>query len=413
MGWKCPGGCTAPCADPATRPVPCRWPRLPRSDSSRGGGAKSRPSMPGAPTRGGLGGTPTRLLGDAQRRAGPARRSSCRAPRRGCRLILRSWHGERERKERVRAQPAWGYGHPCTPEPPLRSAPLLVSAEHSALFSAVRRAPGSPVGPAQGPCSLPSPEHGPPFPQCSQFMIPSFLSAQPPPTPCSRCSRSAAPPLSSAPGSQPRLPGARARLSPLPGPASRCSDPFWPPLGFRFPGARFFYLSRFTDRISPGLGPARPRLPRFPLSPRCSAPPSPRFPAFLPSPAPVPRCFPVFPPARFPRHRFPDIPRCPDPPFPVGPRSPAPLSRDLPALPAAVAGVCRCPAEAPARRVIVLAAPGPEGPIRRGEPGTGRAAANKGERAASAAGGRGGPGRGRGDRREQHGPATKSVDFLK
>lgn len=48
-GWKCAGGCAAGPAGARRAAVAAalRWPRLPRSDSRCGGGAKSRPSMPG------------------------------------------------------------------------------------------------------------------------------------------------------------------------------------------------------------------------------------------------------------------------------------------------------------------------------------------------------------------------------
>lgn len=143
VGWKCPGGCTAPCAEPATRPVLCRWPRLPRSDSSRGGGAKSRPSMPGTPTRpraarGGHGGTPMRLLGaagDPQRRGVPGSVAACRAPRRGSRLILRSWcKGEKGKRESTAK--LGGHIPPKSPStaPYFPSTQLPVFPVHSSLF---------------------------------------------------------------------------------------------------------------------------------------------------------------------------------------------------------------------------------------------------------------------------------------
>ena len=47
-GWKCAGGCAAgPAGARRAAAAALRWPRLPRSDSRCGGGAKSRPSMPG------------------------------------------------------------------------------------------------------------------------------------------------------------------------------------------------------------------------------------------------------------------------------------------------------------------------------------------------------------------------------
>lgn len=192
VGWKCPGGCTAPCAEPVTRPVPCRWPRPPRSDSSRGGGAKSRPSMPGAPTHpraahGGHGGTPTRLLGaagDPQRRGGPGSVAACRAPRRGSRLILRSWRkGEKEERESTARPGGGGFRlsppntSPGPPFPPAHRSP--VSPVHSPLFLRYPRCTGFPIFPVPL-------VHGPRFP---------------------RHPRSTAPPLpaphfSTAPGSQ-------------------------------------------------------------------------------------------------------------------------------------------------------------------------------------------------------------------
>ncbi|XP_065504164.1 collagen alpha-1(III) chain-like [Caloenas nicobarica] len=68
--------------------------------------------MPGTPTRpraarGGHGGTPMRLLGaagDPQRRGVPGSVAVCRAPRRGSRLILRSWcKGEKGKRESWRS----------------------------------------------------------------------------------------------------------------------------------------------------------------------------------------------------------------------------------------------------------------------------------------------------------------------
>lgn len=47
-GWKCAAGCAAgPAGARRAAAAALRWPRLPRSDSRCGGGAKSRPSMPG------------------------------------------------------------------------------------------------------------------------------------------------------------------------------------------------------------------------------------------------------------------------------------------------------------------------------------------------------------------------------
>lgn len=300
VGWKCPGGCTAPCADPATRPVPCRWPRLPRSDSSRGGGAKSRPSMPGAPTRGGLGGTPTRLEGDAQRRAGPARRASCRAPRRGCRLILRSWHGER--KERVRAQPGVGVRpslHPRAPAP-RHCAPRFPGAQPHFLCGSQgpafpgttgARPPLSAVPGARPPLFPVLPVHQPQFPQRTA-----------PPPPCSRCSRSAAPPLSSAPGPQPRLPGARARFPvlrpflaaarvPVSRPSVLLSLPVHRPY---LPGARPRSLSASPlPVVSPVLGASLAAVPRFPSLPSHGSSVFPRLPSSPVPPAPLPRYHPL------------------------------------------------------------------------------------------------------------------------
>lgn len=47
-GWKCAAGCAAgPAGARRAAAAVLRWPRLPRSDSRCGGGAKSRPSMPG------------------------------------------------------------------------------------------------------------------------------------------------------------------------------------------------------------------------------------------------------------------------------------------------------------------------------------------------------------------------------
>lgn len=290
VGWKCPGGCTAPCADPATRPVPCRWPRLPRSDSSRGGGAKSRPSMPGAPTRGGLGGTPTRLVGDAQRRAGPAPRASCRSPRRGCRLILHSWHGER--KERVRAWPGWGTAitAPQSPRAPALRSPFL---RYAARFLRGSQGPAVPGIPgARSPLSA-VPGARLPFSQYSRFMIPSFISAQLPPHSTFPVLPERSSPLSSAPGSQPRSPGARARflllrpfLAAARAPVSRRSvlsslpvhRPYLPGARPRSPPASPLPV------VSPVLGASLAAVPRFPSFP---SPGSSVFPRLPSSPVPL------------------------------------------------------------------------------------------------------------------------------
>lgn len=203
-------------------------------------------------------------------------------------------------------------------------------------------------------------------------MSPSFLSAQPPPP----HSLFLVLPESSSPSIQrSRFPTAAARSTgPVPGAptlSGRCSGSGFPALGS--------FISPGSPTVSPwgsaplALGsPASRCLPGARRLPRRGSPVS--FP-------PQPRFLGVSPSSLQPR--FPAITRCPDPPLPASPlrpRRPAPLSRYFPGLPAAVPGPCRCPAAAPARRVIVLAAPGPGGPIRRGEPGTGRAAANKGAR---------------------------------
>lgn len=251
-GWKGPGG-----AEPGPRPAPCRCPRPPRSGSSRGAGAKSRPSMAG-PGRG------------SQRRSGPGRALRGRAAQgRGCGLmVLRSW-GRREKAERERGLPAPrpaprpAAGFPRSPDrtarppisPPLRSAPRFPAAPFRARSAAagapfpaspgrrsrrcaVRNFPESPrirfSFPSRfpAPVSLLSPPHHPSFFRYSRRALPVLLpfpAANPPAVPAPRCAaRHDAAALPGAPHPRGAVPGS---ISPPPGrsfPFVRC-----PPLGGR------------------------------------------------------------------------------------------------------------------------------------------------------------------------------------
>ncbi|XP_065550113.1 uncharacterized protein LOC136021616 [Lathamus discolor] len=249
----------------------------------------TRRGCPGA-AGGGHGRTPTRLLGEPQRRGGLAPVAPCRAPRRGSRLILRSW-SKGERKDSVSARPgppALPHGAPVFPPVPLVRGPRAprCRSHTGPCFPAV---PG-----AQPPHLTSTPLHNPPCPP-------------PPPPTRSRCSRHpppAPPRLSRGPAALPvplccaPEPAAARALSP------RCSGPTSPGLGFLYsPAARAPGPPRCPDRIPPVPGPAAPRGtgPAFrPRPPRCAPGafpgPVPASPSSVHGPGAAPGAPPVRPP---------------------------------------------------------------------------------------------------------------------
>lgn len=298
--------------------------------------------------------------------------------------------------------------HPRAPA--LRSPFPRYTARFSPRFAGPR------VPPAQGPRSLPSPEHGLPFPRYSWFMIPSFLSAQPPHSMFPVLPESSSPSIQRS-----RFPTPVARS---PGPV-----PSAPSLSGRCSGSGFPVLRSFISPGSPTV------------SPRGSAPLALGFPAS--------RCFPGA--RRLPRRGSP-VSFLPQPrflgvsPSSLQPGSPGPLPPLSPAVLTLLSPVPRSVPGALPRFPGISPVSGPRFPFsagarprlppagslfwqRRGRGarsgGGSRARAGrrrtKGRGAASAAGGRGGPGRGRGDRGKRRGeprgkkrgPGTKHVYFLK
>lgn len=303
-------------------------------------------------------------------------------------LLARGEKGESESTAGVGVRPSL---HPRAPAAQQRSAPRFPGTLPA--FSAVRRAPRSPVPPAHGPRSLPSPEHGPPFSQCSRFMIPSFLSAQPP--------------LSTFPV-LPERSSPSIQCSRFPTPVARSAGPVpaAPTLSGRCSGSGFPALGSFISPGSPTVSPwgSAPLAPGFPAS-RC-----------LPGARRLPRR--GSPVSFLPQPRFLGVS-----PSSLQPGSPGPASSILPAVPTLLSPVPRSVLGALPRFLGISPVSRPRFPVpagarprlppagslfwqRRGRGarsgGGSRARAGrrrtKGRGAASAAGGRGGPGRDRGDR---------------